>query len=232
MKNEIHRWLENKEKTIDSGLYLLDKYGRNKTHIQNLKRQKGNQRILNTLIYELDKIANPAFRSRKLKTVKTASSAKEKKQTAKKEEPKTSRPDPNPEPIPKDVPGILEPFYEKKKKLYVEVRNIQSKLCYNNKQDERKQMAGNILEIWDEINECWRNIDYYHKFKKLPEAGEVTPEPKIKADITDKAELKERLRTIRTYISKAKKKPEKYEHVLMDYTAEKEAILKILEKFE
>jgi len=89
-------------------------------------------------------------------------------------------------------------------------------------------MAARILDMWDEINQCWKQIDYYNQHKRLPDPELEVPTPTIKADTSDPIGLDRRRRTLKTYLSKGKKDPERNQQNMIDWQAEIDAIEKIL----
>jgi len=220
-KNEILRWMD-RGYDVDRGMALYVKYGQNQNILRRLNMTKNKKVRVDILTNELTQLAGlsvlPGKRPRaKQKKNKPAPSPKQRlEKAAKKEDP------------PKQVPAILEPLYLKKREKYILVRNLLSKLQVSSDQEERCTMAGEILHIWDEINALWKQIDYHHQHGKLPPPEVVIPTVEIKADTSDPLALDRRRRTLATYISKAKKNPERNQENLIAYQNEVDAIKKLL----
>jgi len=140
-------------------------------------------------------------------------------------------------------PEVLIPIYEEKNKLYVEAKNLHSMLVakgdemdkfdeeskdYKKLAAERKEMAKQIISLFDQVNKCWKQIDFFAINKKLPEPEILEQKPEIKADDTNPIELDKRWRTLGTYISKAKKNPERNQEKLKELITESNEIAKKL----
>lgn len=225
--NKIKVWLADPEHTVEEGLELYNEFGLN----ANLKRYyamcEDKEMILSSLENELKVMVG--------ESVLPGSIPKKGKEVLEAKNLKVIARQKKMDPFPHKKPEVLQPFYDKKLHLFIETRQLQARMVaigdhrLNDKtKEERRIIAKQILESWDGINECWRQIDYYKEHGKLME---VTPEPEapaIKADATDPMELDKRWRTLGTYISKAKKK--KNQEALTTYMTERNAIAEILNK--
>lgn len=144
------------------------------------------------------------------------------------------------DPFPEDKrPDVLKEIYEKKNAFYVEAKNIFSIIVakgdemekfaedsaeYKALADERKPMAFEVIKLYDQVNDCWKQIDSFAEHGKLPEVEDAIEKPEIKADDEDPIAMDKRWRTIGTYISKAKKNPERNQEKLAELYAESNAI--------
>ncbi len=143
-------------------------------------------------------------------------------------------------------PKELDPVYDSKNKLYVEAKNLHAQLvakgdemdkfqedtkAWQKLADERKEIAKKLLELWNQVNDHWGIIDHFKKHGQLPlEEDSVEKKSQVKADDENPVELDKRWRTLGTYISKAKKKPEKNAEKLKEYLDERNDIAKKLNK--
>jgi len=217
-EKEIKRWMNNPNHTIKRGKELYSKYGNNQRIIRKVENVNGRKRKLDILENELKIIAGLPILPKKPRR-------KAKKEANK---PKV-KPEAKPTHIPPDAPEDLKKVYEEKKNKYIQVRNLHSKMAHHPEKEERRKLAEQILKLWDEINTCWKKIDYFNQNNKLPDPEILEIKNKIKTDTSDPAALERRKRTLATYISKAKKDPERNAENLIDWQTEKEAITEILE---
>ena len=223
-KREIENWFIT-GRNVKEGMALYVKYGANPNILRRLKQTTDRRMRRNILDNELRLLAGisvlpgkplPRHGQKKKKAKQKGNPSQQLKQSSRRET------------IPQKLPEALEPLYQDKRKKYIEVRNLHARMCGSDDVKEREQMAGQILDTWDEINAIWKQIDYFSHHGKLPTPEMTIPTPDIKADTTDPIALDRRRRTLLTYISKAKKNPERNQERLIDYQKEIDAILKIL----
>lgn len=94
-------------------------------------------------------------------------------------------------------------FDELWKPLYKEANAHFSDLRHARSDKQRKELAYKVLDLMDQVSDLWAQKDYYLANKTL--LKHVQP----KVDALDAEQLSRRRNTLRTYISKAKKSPEK-----------------------
>lgn len=88
---------------------------------------------------------------------------------------------------------------EEWKPLYKQAMYRRAQLREEMSEDERKENAFEVLNLMDQVQEIWEKKDFLKKYGHLPEFGNNGVE-----ELTTVQRLT-RIRTIRTYISKAKK---------------------------
>lgn len=250
-KEKIQKWIDNPKRTATQGLNLYVEFGRKPNLLRRLRRQTDDKRVIDTLLVQFKLMLGlpilPQSKEEKPKD-DTKTAGKDLPQfdiNQIKDLDKTSErelADPFPE---EKRPKELIDIYTKKNTLYVEAKNLFSMLVakgdemekfdeesedYQAIAAERKEMAKQIISKYDQVNECWKQIDYFAKHGKLPEVEDLKKKPEIKADDEDPIALDKRWRTLGTYISKAKKKPEKNAEKLAELYAESNVIADKLNK--
>ncbi len=233
-KKEILSWLNNPERTAREGRMLYSDYGVNINISRRLKHIPDENVIdlldiqfktllgLSILPEQVD--VKPQKEKKDLGLVKSISPQKRKLK------------DPYPE---SKRPEELQAIYEEKNKLYVEAKNLNSILIakgdeieklekdsdtYKKQVIERRELAKQIIDRYNKVNACWKKIDYFAEHNKLPEPEILEQKPEIGADIDNPLALAKRYRTLSSYISKAKKKPERNQEKLKELYAESNAI--------
>lgn len=105
-------------------------------------------------------------------------------------------------------PKELHAAWERKSSLYGFVNQSHSKLewLWDKDQEKVSDLVHELTNAWSEIKSIYRLLDYW-------EENQVVLENKYSGEslnaITDKADLKQRMMNLRSYVSKNKKKPEK-----------------------
>lgn len=223
---DVKNWISNPKKDVEKGIKLYDRYGNN----PNIKRfihlsiSRSSKKLMSMLECELGKIYKLYQLNSKLfpqvkktdvvkssstkkastgdKTLKNKSESFEKavenevvKKLAEQEKQNI-----------KKCPE-LNSIIERRNLLYVEVKNIHARMAETKVKSQRKEMAKQILDLWDDIGECWESINYFKEFGKLPKPDEhvIAKEPLIKCDVNDMLSLIKRRNTVRSYISMYKK---------------------------
>lgn len=121
-----------------------------------------------------------------------------------------------------DAPDDVKALVEKRKKLFQQKRNTKAQLNqmvwfesrFSN--TERGIKKNEHEDIITELKEVWKDINYYRPHGTLP-SPIVIEKPPINAN-----EIRLRINTLRTYISKAKKsdkKPKRYDEYLQELYA-------------
>ena len=121
-----------------------------------------------------------------------------------------------------DAPESVKALVEKRKKLFQQKRNTKAQLNqivwfesrFSN--TERGIKKNEHEDIITELKEVWKDINYYRQYGTLP-SPIVIDKPPINAN-----EIRLRINTLRTYISKAKKsdkKPKRYDEYLQELYA-------------
>lgn len=239
MKNadriEIVNWLNDPEKTAKKGIMLYAEHGVNINIMRKIKRIS-DERAIGLLETQFKKLLGMSILPEQIDAdaKKVQRDVGPVHNTNKEVREKT-----DPFPKKKSRPKELVEIYKEKDKLYVKAKNLNSMLIakgdemdqykptderYLKLKAERKKIAKEVIELFNEINKQWKLIDYYAEHGKLPEPEMMEPKAEIKADVDDPVALDKRYRTLSTYISKAKKKPERNQDKLKELYAESNAI--------
>lgn len=204
MNEEINSWLDS-EREYNRGLVLYERFGISSNLKRILRKAGYSKKNLATLVYELGKLSKiPA--------------------------PRISQPKANPaeihqvkEVIPADqhvafVPKVeysgLRPNTPEVDALVQHVKNLQkvgssihSTLEYLSSDEQRAESAEKIRDIYDEVDDIYNRLRIYDKSGSLPPAGiKQVKKEKKPASQMDVQELMRRQATLRSLISKAKKR--------------------------
>lgn len=214
MNKEIESWLSSKKKNYQEGLSLLEKYGKNKILLNNLKR-KENDFHRGKLIYELKKINASAPISLKKKAEKKkifskpsakadGNKAEVKIKTAKQEEEKFIT-------IPGEEPKEIVDWRIEIGHLYNQRGRLSNSLRNFAKTDNegRKKVLQQIDLLTEHINALYEQINYFQKNgKPMPEekAKEISDKGKAKELPSDPVELMKLRNNLRSNLSKTKTK--------------------------
>ena len=187
---DIEAWLNSPEHEWDEGISLLSSYCSNKTLVKSITSRGYCPNRMNDLVYQLSKIA----------TIQPSSKGTH----------ETSKNNHCKKPAIVHIVGeqksdpILEELISKKNTIFKEYVALFHRLDFMAKA-QRAEMALRCLDMWDEISELWSRIDYYNKYKFLRhEPVDVQEQP------PDKVEMIRQRDNLRTYISKYRKKIDKY----------------------
>jgi len=245
-KKEILSWLENPERTAREGKMLYAEFGRN-ININRRIRVISDDRAIGILETQFKKLLGMSILPEQM-DIKRKPKDKAKTKENKTDLGKVAYIIPKrrtlADPYPKDNrPEELKEFYNEKEKLYIEAKNLNSMLvakgdemeklkenskAYKKLVEERREIAKQVIEKYSQINACWKQIDYFAANGKLPDPEILEEEPEIKADPEDPLEMAKRYRTLSSYISKAKKNPERNQEKLKELYAESNAIARKL----
>lgn len=253
MKSKILSWLTDPKRTAEDGRMLYAQYGRKQFISRQINRLQNDKKVIAILDTQfrlmlgmsvLPPQVDPVVVKKedpKRKASKVISANGSKKSglgKIKSVEPK-KRELADPYPDEDTRPEELKELYKQKNELYVEAKNLNSTLIAKgdemDKYDEgstdyiaiadvRREMAKEIIEKYNEVNMIWKKIDYFKEHGKLPEAEMLETKIDVKADVEDPIALDKRWRTIGTYISKAKKNPERNQEKLSELYAESNQI--------
>jgi len=197
MKNsEINDWFEKPE--FNKGLELLKKYSKNKAYADGLRRKGESRNTMNSLKYDLGKY----------RTAKSVIIPKE-INISPSTEPKTdinlliSTEITKSSVISKNAK--LKELISAKNKLFKETVALHHSLEFLEK-EEMTRVAKQILLNFDEIDEFWKQIDFFEEHGRFPELKVTEKETKPeKEEIADRAKMVKRQANLRTYISKNNK---------------------------
>ncbi|MGN6478522.1 MAG: hypothetical protein ACTHKV_14955 [Flavipsychrobacter sp.] len=124
------------------------------------------------------------------------------------------------------VPEAKDPYYKDWIQPYREMQRLRGQLRFDMTDEQRGTLAFKILTLEQVCNYWWRKRDYLLEHGK--ELNEPMPGAKPDDVVADPAKYQTRLTTVRTFISKARKKLQqnpddmKAKENLEKYTAEKE----------
>jgi hypothetical protein len=243
-ESSIKAWLSHPNRTMKKGLELFQQHSTNINLMRHMKRLNDDNRVISILDTQLRKLIGLSVLPEQVDIVREKKEDKPKKDLARgivmvnSVEPK-KRTTPDPYTEVGSRPKLLIPVYDSKNNLYVEAKNLSSLLVAKGDEmdnydegsedwqkiaDERHEMAKQILSKYDLVNESWNQIDYYSEHGKLPDPVDPIKEPVVLADKDDPIAMDKRWRTLGTYISKAKKDPEKNQNKLVKYYNESNEI--------
>lgn len=119
-------------------------------------------------------------------------------------------------------PEDLHAAYQRQEELYALVNHLHPQLeaLYKNSRKKCTDVAITIKKAWAEIKSIYRLLDYWSKHQV------VLPNTYNGSDgyeITDPVEMKTRIYTLRTYISKSRNRPEKHADIIK-WTKEMESL--------
>ncbi|MDN3688684.1 AAA family ATPase [Cyclobacterium jeungdonense] len=114
-------------------------------------------------------------------------------------------------------PTYSEPTREEWAPLYKEANFLFIELEHETDEDKRKEMAFQILDLMDQVQELWDKADFVKKYGQLPDFD------KSGIENLSEAQMTKRINTLRTYISKAKKGKLKAEKI-PEWEAEKKEL--------
>lgn len=185
-KEDITTWLNSSQKNWKEGLALLVAFSNNK-HLTRVLMSKGQSaRTIKSLEYELHKIdtASPYLSRQKKRqlVIKTPIDVQPEKIAIHKLRPSTGDQSSDP---------VIIPLETKSKEIYVEAASIFYQLLYLPK-SECEISCLRILDMMSENQAVWNQINYYRKYKFLPS----------KDDVVTQLDMKTRITTLRTYISR------------------------------
>jgi ribosomal protein S18 len=195
-KEDITTWLSSRDNDWKEGLALFVAFTNNKNMLRVLLSHSETVRSKNMLKYELKKIIRTS----------TSVSSKNKNRALLKpsidsqtrKTPKTLNPTlKTPNIILRPAIGeqssdpVLIPLENKSKEIYVEAASLFYQLLYLPK-SECEISCLRILDMMSENQAVWNQINYYKKYKFLPS----------KNDIVTQLDMKTRITTLRTYISR------------------------------
>lgn len=206
MNEQIVAWLKS-DRDYFEGLALYERYGSSANQKRILRKSGYSKKNLNTVVYELTKLSKVAPR----KVLSVAPVVKQQK----------------PEPVapvkPKEGISVLVPKVEfsvtreqipEVESLVRYVKNLQkvgasmqSSLSLLEKSEDRLKTAQRILDIYDEVDDIYNRLRVFEKTGSLPPSS-IKPksEGKKKLSEMDIRELMQRQSTLRTLISKSKKR--------------------------
>jgi hypothetical protein len=197
---DLIEWLKCKT-DYELGVNLYQKYGTSANFKRLLKVKGKTKQTMADLIYELDKIA-------KLNKVEVTIVKKIKKSIAQ-VKPVLVKINPviNVKPISK--PNYSDSKNEQVRQL-IDAKNRLFKIYVSKfhtleflPEVERKKVAFEILDLWEQISEYWLQIDSLEQFGVLP--VKINEPEKTPITQLDKAELMQKMINLRTYISKYKR---------------------------
>jgi ribosomal protein S18 len=185
-KQDLTTWLNSSQKNWKEGLALLVAFSNNK-HLTRVLMSKGQSaRTIKSLEYELNKIdrASPYLSRQKKRqlVIKTPIVVQPEKFAIHKLRPSTGEQSSDP---------VLIPLENKTKEIYVEAASIFYQLLHLPK-SECEISCLRILDMMSENQAVWNQINYYKKYKFLPS----------KDDVVTQLDMKTRITTLRTYISR------------------------------
>jgi len=247
---DIINWLTNPKRTASEGIDLYKKYGRPDNILRNLARTTNVKYIIDVLDNELKRLAGIDPLASLKPVVQKVNQPASKKSASKapfrahETDSTTGHKYTDPFQKAKKLPVQLVPVYDKKKQLYIEVKQLQSHLVaigdantklkstsktFKENLLKRKQLAKSILDHWTEIDNCWKQIHHFAETNSMLEfIPPAKQKPAIKTDTTDPMKLDKRYSTVRTYISKYRKDIAKNRDLLVTYTTELNQIADLL----
>lgn len=185
---EIITWLQS-NRDFNTGLQLYLLHGRSASMKKVLQARGPSQKTINTLVYELGRIAKVKPEKKPVKVPAIAPVKKNKTAIVV-------------EKIAKKYPDDVKQLVQKRIRLFSQVQALHFNLEKVDN-EKRRRDALQILSIWDQIQALHLRIDYWEKYKVLP------PDPqenkKKPASDLDRAQLLERQRNLRTYVSRYKR---------------------------
>lgn len=207
MNEEINLWL-NSERDYLEGLALYDKHGSSNNLKRILRIAGPSKKNLDTLVYELGKLAKVAPSKvgavvARPVVISTGVSKIEVK-----------KPTPSVQFVPKVERVGLRPNTPEVDALVKKVIDLQkvgsslhSSLSFLDNEKDRANIAGQILDLYEEVDDIYDRLRVYDKTGSLPPSGIKAPKaekpPVSKMDIQ---QLMIRQSTLRSLISKAKKR--------------------------
>jgi hypothetical protein len=204
MNEEINAWL-NSDKDYDQGLILYERYGISSNLKRILRKAGFSKKNHATLIYELGKLAR--ISSQKVVSVKPKPIIKP---TAIKVTPADQRvvfvPKVEYSGLRENTPEV-DQLVQHVKDLQKVGSSMQSSMEYLPSDKDRAIAARRILEIYEEVDSIYDRLRIYDKTGSLPPA-DIKPVKEEKKQVSqmDIQELMQRQSTLRTLISKAKKR--------------------------
>ncbi|MFK5893738.1 MAG: hypothetical protein QM504_11010 [Pseudomonadota bacterium] len=253
-KKKILDWIKNPERTAKQGKNLYAAYGRKQFISRLIHRLENDDKVIDILDIQFKmmlglSVLPPQVDSKPVEKDEAPEKGKSGEKIlntdlglAKSVEPK-KRELVDPYPEPDQRPDELKTLYEQKNVLYVEAKNLNSTLIakgdemdkheegtdeYNVYLEERREIAKTVIAHYNQINVIWKQIDYFKEHGSLPAPDVIQPKLVIKADKHDPIAMDKRYRTLGTYISKAKKDPERNQEKLKEYYIESNEIAKKL----
>jgi len=192
-KKDIQTWLSSRDHDWKEGLALFVAFSNNKNMLRVLLSHSETVRSKNMLKYELKKIIRTS----------TSVSGKKKNHISQKlsidsQTRKTINPilkTPNillwPATGEQSANPVIKPLMDQIKSLFVEAASIFYQLHHLPKK-ECELACLRILDLSDDRDRLWFQVDYFKKYGVLPSS----------ADVTSQSVLKDKLHNLRTYISK------------------------------
>lgn len=246
MKSKILAWLNNPNRTADQGRILYAQFGRKQFVSRQINRLDNDKKVIDILDTQFRLMLGMSVLPPQVdpETVKKEESKKPKGKK-KSDLGKITSVEPKPrelgDPYPDEDkrPDELKGLYKEKNELYVEAKNLNSILIakgdeldkhdlgsdeYSAIAAQRREMAKQIIDLYNQVNVIWKKIDYFKEHGKLPEDEALEPVIEVKADVEDPIALDKRWRTLGTYISKAKKNPERNQEKLLELFSESNEI--------
>lgn len=108
------------------------------------------------------------------------------------------------------LPEVLQKQNVRKGELYIQATRLHEQLTHLSTDQERFDCAKKILDNFEEIKVIWADLDYFQANKQLPE--KYIPKT-VSMDTTFTIADMERLRNLRTYLSKHKNNPKRQQDI-------------------
>lgn len=196
LQDKLQEWINNGQ-NYWQGFALLQQHGKNKSLLKHLA--KGPTQ------YNSDKLAHELKKMAQLKQLPKPQKKKGDNEGGKQKQ----QPQPQPsEPQPQQngqKPQVISELEGYKNKLFKEMSDLHSRLTEVKDEQKRGEMALQILNYEDRLQETWGQLDDYRDHGKLPE--------QTNGNEVNVNNLQKELNNNRAYISKNKNRPGKEEEV-------------------